>query len=555
MKKTIVFARQAARVLLFVLCIAPVAVRAAEPLKSVEMVSMRDGTKLSTAVYRPAGAEQPLPVILNRTPYGKFTAEMAKKYCDRGYVLVSQDLRGRFDSEGSDAVAFHNDGWSTRRDGHVTIDWIVKQKWCNGKVATAGGSALGITQNMLAPDAPEALKAQQVIVAASNLYSQVAYQGGAWRKELAETWLEQTRFDPQSLETYLAHPRYDDFWAEMNPEAQAPRVKAPAIFIGGWYDIFSQGTLNSFATIHNNGAPPAKGNCRLIMGPTAHGGFNALKYPENSRQLPEAADALRFFDFWLKGLDNGVPNDKPVHYYVMGDPEDQSAPGNYWRAADNWPPPSTQAPFYLHADNTLSPTPPTSADGKLTYQYDPKDPVRTIGGQNLFISKGPIDQSRVEKRDDVLLFTTDVLAEPVEVTGRISARLYVSSDCPDTDFTVKLCDVYSDDRSMLVTDGILRARYREGFERETFLEPGIVYEISVDLWSTSLIFNKGHRIRVAVSSSNSPRFEPNPNTGKPFRADDETRVAANALHLSQTHPSAVLLPILSAPVGATGSGK
>jgi hypothetical protein len=179
--------------------------------------------------------------------------------------------------------------------------------------------------------------------------------------------------------------------------------------------------------------------------------------------------------------------------------------------------------------------------------------VPTIGGQNLTQAKGPMDQRKVEGRDDVLLFTSEALTAPVEVTGRISARLFVSSDCPDTDFTVKLTDVYPDGRSMLVTDGILRARFRKSFRREDFLKPGEVYELAVDLWSTSLIFAKGHRIRVAVSSSNSPRFEPNPNTGKPLRADNETRIATNTLYLSERYPSHIVLPIYAGPDRLAGA--
>ncbi len=512
--------------------------------KSLHMVPMRDGVRLSTVVFRPADQQQPMPVILARGPYGKFGEAAAQGICSNGYVLVSQDMRGRVDSEGNDAVVFHHGGWSKNRDGHDSLNWITEQSWCDGNIATWGGSALGITQNMLAVNAPKSLKAQWVMVAFSNMYSQGAYQGGVLRKSLMETWLKNNKFDPKSLETFVAHPNYDEFWVELNPEARAPDVNAPGVFFGGWYDIFLQGTLNSFTTIHNRGGERARGNCRLIVGPYAHGGFNELTYPENSAipNAPQAGDAFRFFNHWLKGKENGVAHDKPVHYYVMGDPEDKQAPGNYWRAADNWPPPSTPTDFYFHEDGNLARSEP-AADGKRTYQYDPKSPVPTVGGQNLVLPKGPMDQRSIEGRDDVLLFTTETLTEPLEVTGRITAKLYVSSDCPDTDFTVKLSDVYPDGRSMLVTDGILRARHRLGFEREDFLKPGEVYELTVDLWSTSLIFNRGHRIRIAVSSSNAPRFDPNPNTGKSFRADDETRPATNTLHLSKAHPSRIILPV------------
>jgi predicted acyl esterase len=507
------------------------------------MVPMHDGTKLSTDVYHsPDGKAQ--PVIFARGPYGKgFGKLFSEQVARKGYALVVQDMRGRYESEGSDAIVFHNDGWSKNRDGQESLDWIAKQPWCNGNVGTWGGSALGITQVLAAPGANEALKAQFVFVAFSDMYSQCVYQGGAWRTELIEHWLDGTKFKPESKQTFIAHPRYDDFWAETNAEAQAARVNTPAIFSGGWYDIFCQGTINSFVTIHNHGGEKARGKCRLIMGPYAHGTFDELKYPPNSTKQPPAGDAFRYFDHFLKGEQNGVAEDKPVHYYVMGDATDKNAPGNIWRAADSWPPPARESKLYFHADKKLTKDAPTAAAAPLGYQYDPQNPVPTLGGQNLTIPKGPMDQQKVESRPDVLVFTSDELTEPLEVTGRIFAKLFVSSDCPDTDFTVKLCDVYPDGRSMLVTDGLLRARYRQSFGREDFLKPGETYALSVDLWSTSLVFNKGHRIRVSVSSSNSPRYEPNPNTGHPFRADKETRVANNTLHVSKAHPSCIILPV------------
>ena len=531
------------------LLMASVLVAAEAAKRTLQMVPMRDGTRLATDVYLPGTAKGPSPAILIRTPYGKNGFErQAVPTCRRGYALVVQDMRGRFDSEGNDALVFHNDGWGERRDGHDTIDWIAKQTWCDGSVATYGASAMGITQNMLAPGAPEALKAQYVVVAFSNMYMQSAYQGGVFRKALVEGWLEGNKFDRQNLQTVIAHPKYDRLWAELNPEAEAHRVNAPGVFRGGWYDIFIQGTINSFLTIHNRGEEGARGKCRLVVGPWAHGEFEELKYPANARRPPKAADAFRFFDHSLKGIDNGAADDKPVHYYVMGDPTDPGAPGNFWRSVESWPPPANPTKVYFHADGGLRFAVPSAAGAKLTYKYDPGDPVPTVGGQNLNLPKGPMDQRKVESRPDVLLFTSDTLTEPLEITGRVRAQLYISSDCPDTDFTVKLTDVYPDGRSMLLTDGILRARFRDSFEREALLEPGKVYELTVDLWSTSIIFNRGHKIRVAVSSSNFPRFDPNPNTGQPLRADDQTRVAANTLHLSKRHPSHIVMPVYSGPV-------
>jgi predicted acyl esterase len=514
-----------------------------------DMVPMHDGTKLATDVYLPPG-KGPFPALLSRTPYGKSgEAAFAAAACARGYAVVAQDLRGRGKSEGSDAIIFRNDGWGKVHDGQDTIAWAAAQPWCNGRVGSFGGSALGITQNMTAPGAPEALQAQLVLVAFSDMYSQAAYEGGAWRKALVEDWLRATNMSDVNLKTFVAHPRYDAFWDDLNPEAQAARVNAPGVFVGGWYDIFLQGTIDSFVAIQEHGGPRARGRCRLVIAPIAHGPFNELKYPANVAKLPRSADALSWFDHALCGKDNAVAREKPVQYYVMGDPTDAAAPGNYWRAADSWPPPAAVTPFYLHPDGKLVRGAPPAGDGSRSYPYDPEKPVPTVGGQELFLDRGPKDQRKVESRPDVLVFTTDVLDKPVEVTGRISAKLFISSDCSDTDFTVKLTDVYPDGRSMLVTDGIRRARYRRSFEREDFLKPGEVYELAVDLWSTSLVFNKGHRIRVDVSSSNAPRFEPNPNTGHAFRADKETRVATNTVCFSHDRPSHVLLPVVTADGG------
>jgi hypothetical protein len=505
-------------------------------------VAMSDGVELATTVYRPK-EDGPFPVIVARTPYNKDGLIVeAQRFCRNGYAFVAQDLRGRFKSKGHDAVIFHNDGWNTPHDGHDTLEWIARQSWCSGKIGSTGGSALGITQNMAAPGAPTALAAQHVVVAFSDMYRQGAYQGGAFRSGLLENWLKVTGMSDVNLKTFVAHPHYDEFWAEFNAEAQAERVNAPGVFFGGWYDIFLQGTINSFTTIQSRGGPAAKGHCRLVIAPIGHGSMTELKYPANASRLPRCADNLAWFDAMLKGKDNGIAAEKPVHYYVMGDPTDEKAPGNVWRSAETWPPAAAETPYYLHPAGMLSTARPTGSDSR-SYKYDPSDPVPTVGGAELGANIGPRDQRTVEARPDVLLFTSDVLEAPLEVTGRITARLYVSSDCPDTDFTVKLTDVYPDGRSMLVTDGIVRARHRESFETEKLLEPGEAIEIPVDLWSTSLVFNKGHRLRIAISSSNSPRFDPNPNTGRAFRADREQRVATNTIYFSEKHPSHIVLPV------------
>ncbi|MEZ6047150.1 MAG: CocE/NonD family hydrolase [Planctomycetaceae bacterium] len=515
------------------------------------MVSMEDGVHLATDVYLPDGekpesTEKSYPVILLRSPYGKaFGPAVGVNFIKAGYALAVQDVRGRFDSEGNDAIVFFHEGRGETHDGHDTLRWLKDQKWCDGNVVTWGASALGITQTMMAPGAPEVLKAQYAVVAFSDMYSQAAYQGGVWRKEMLDGWLPGNKFDPRSYEEFRAHTKYGDFWKVANAEIGAGDVQAPGIFRGGWYDIFAQGTINSFVTIQNQGQPGARGKCRLVMGPWAHGGFKELTYPENSKTAGDVESAIRFYDYHARGKQNGVNEDKPVHYYVMGDPEVESALGNFWRKVESWPPPADETEFYFHKSGELNSSAPETEES-LEYAYDPENPVPTVGGQNLIISKGPRDQREVESREDVLVFTTDTLTEPLEVTGRIKAKLYISSDCPDTDFTVKLCDVYPDGRSMLVTDGIMRARYRHSFEIPELLVPGQIYELEVDLWSTSLIFNKGHQIRVAVSSSNDPRFEPNPNTGADhFQPGETKKIAHNRIYLAPDSPSHIVLPIYS----------
>jgi predicted acyl esterase len=515
------------------------------PAQQQTMVAMADGVKLATDIYLPKFQGPKFPTILIRTPYNKAgNAATAKLVNLLGYALVVQDMRGRFASEGHHAIIFGNDGLGGKhQDGHDTLKWIAEQEWSDGQVVTYGQSALGIAQNMAAPNAPAALKGQVVGVAFSDYYHQGAYQGGVWREELLGGWLKQTKMDDVNLPTFLEHTTYDDFWKKLSAESNAADVNAPGVFVGGWYDIFVQGTINSFVEIQSRGGPQARGKCFLVIAPIAHGNFDEpVAYPNGANAPVSLVAPMNIIETWIGKANKEVAALKPVHYYVMGDCSTPKAPGNYWRSADAWPPPSKSTSFYLHADKSLQ-REPTQGDEKLAYKYDPEKPVPTRGGQNLIIAKGPMDQRPVESRPDVLLFTTEPLAEPLEVTGRITARIFISSDCPDTDFTVKLSDVHPDGKSLLVTDGIRRASLRNTYEKHEPLVAGEVYELEVDLWSTSLVFNKGHQIRLAISSSNAPRFEPNPNTGERHFKAGKSRVATNTLHLAEKYPSRILLPV------------
>jgi len=506
------------------------------------MVAMRDGVKLATDIHRPEG-DGPWPTLLIRTPYNKNGAKgFAGEATKRGYVLVAQDFRGRFASEGDDYPVFLHGGWGEHQDGYDTVEWIAEQAWCNGKVGAFGMSAPGIALNMMAPSRPPHLVCCYSSVAFSSMYHQGAYQGGAFRKSLLESWLALSKFSAKNLELFRAHPEYDDFWRAFDTERVAERVNVPFMYVGGWYDIFVAGTLNSFMTVNKNGDTGARGRCRLVMEAYGHGRNDVLVFP-NAGQ-PKAADMWNWFDVWLKRDGEGLEEIPVVQYFTMGDPNDPNTPGNRWYTSDDWPVQAEAKKVYLHPDRRLRLEPPQELFGSSSYEYDPKDPVPTIGGANLIIAKGPMDQRGIEDRADVLLFNSPVLHRPIEITGPITVRLWASSTARDTDFTAKICDVYPDGRSMIVLDGIIRARHRNSMEKSELLEPEKIYEFEIDLWSTSLVISPGHSVRVAISSSNAPRFEPNPNTGKPAGSDDETQVATNTIYVNAKHPSHVVFPVV-----------
>ena len=508
------------------------------------MVPMRDGTRLATDIYLPEG-KGPWPVILSRTPYDK-SRKPKTNYTSNGYAVVVQDLRGRFASEGQNDMPFIPDAWGELQDGYDTIEWAASQPWCNGKVGTSGSSAGGITQVMTAGSAPPHLVCQFIGVAGASMYD-IAYQGGVFRKADVEGWLAGNKFSKKCIATIVGHPVYDDLWRSVDAVARAPKITAPGLFVAGWYDVFSQGTIDAFTSRQYKGGQGALGKQKLVIGPWVHGrskNLGQFAVDDEALMTPEGWRTAEWMDYWLKGTQNGVMDGPPVAYYVMGAFDEPRAPGNEWRKAYAWPVPSEPTRYYLHSDGTLSADPPPAQAASRIYAYDPGNPVPTRGGCNLVQAKGPYDQRPVEKRQDVLLYTSDPLGEPLEITGRIEVYLWASSSCRDTDFTVKLTDVYPDGRSVLVQDGINRARFRNSFEREELMNPGEVYRFKVDLWSTSIIFNKGHRIRVAVSSSNSPRFEPNPNTGDAFRANDKSQTARNTIYHDAAHPSYILLPVI-----------
>ncbi|MHA2609607.1 MAG: CocE/NonD family hydrolase [bacterium JZ-2024 1] len=497
-----------------------------------EKVRMRDGIHLATEVYLPARAGK-YPTILIRTPYNRKNFDQeAKKAVKEGFAVVVQDVRGRFDSEGL-ALAFYND----TEDGYDTVEWIIRQKWSNGKVATYGGSAMGIAQNMLAMKPHPALTAQFVIVAAASLYHDAAYQGGILRKEQVEGWLTKNKFPEENFSLYRQHPLYDDFWKKVNLLENCEDIAFPVLYLGGWFDTFLEGTISAFQCVQTKAQEEARKAVRLVIGPWTHGGIGKtlqgeFTFPRTSTYPGSIADPLPWFLQHFSPVKEIRKSEFPVTYYLMGDLADEEAPGNAWKTADRWPPEGYEnVPLYLHPDGSLQFFPPQSEKGAKEFFYDPQNPVPTLGGRNLTIDAGPYDQRPIENRPDVLLFTSPPLEKPLEVVGKIQLILYASSTASDPYFAAKITDVYPQEQSVLITDGILRGRLREGFHQDAGWKPGRVYKILMDLGNTAIVFNKGHRIRLSISASNFPRWE------KP------SEPARYSIFSSRNSPSYLLLPI------------
>lgn len=512
--------------------------------KSTHMVAMSDGVKLATDVYMPRG-KGPFPVILTRTPYNKSRQRWGAAVATAGYVVVAQDMRGRFAS-GGENVPFVGCGWGKYRDGAQTVAWIMRQSWCNGKIGTTGASAGGITQNLLACTTPKGLRSQYIQVAAGSLFHHATYVGGALRASQVLGWLKSNRFDPKAAKLMREHTLYDDYWREFDSIASQAVINVPAVHVGGWFDTFCQGTIDSFVGRQYHGAKGAKGTQKLVMGPWAHAiGRPAGRMPFPNARPPAKYTAVPWFEHTLKGKANGVQDLPPVAYYVMGDVSDKKAPGNEWRYADRWPISATQTPYYIHNVKTLSKASPRiPSPGCRTFTFDPEDPCPTRGGRNLNLPSGPLDQTNVESRSDVLNFTSKALAKPLEVTGRVTAKIYLSSTAADTDISLRLSDVYPSGKSYLMAEGMLRCRKRESMSKDVPLTPGKICEISVDCWSTSIVFNTGHRIRVSITSSNYPRFDRNPGTGKPWTDGCKLVKQTNRIYCDAKHPSRIILPIV-----------
>ncbi|HEY8571293.1 CocE/NonD family hydrolase [Phenylobacterium sp.] len=514
-----------------------------------EYAVMRDGTRLAANVFKPQGAG-PWPVVLSRTPYlkdgrgsGPQLAAQAKRYTDAGYVFVLQDVRGKGRSQGFYS-AFEND----IEDGYDSVEWAAAQPWSNGKVGMTGGSALGITANLAATSAPPHLVANYVVVAPSDRLP-YSYPGGVMKEKDTIGWLSGQGVSQAVLDRTRTRAVDDVTWQRVSMVQNRRYIRIPTFHVGGWYDIFNGGTVENFQWLQNHGSKGARGNQKLMMGPFGHGNLSGdLAYPGNDRLALGGDQEIRWFDYWLKGVDNGIMDEPPVSYFMMASAKKGAfSPKNRQLTSANWPPANREVRYYLTPSKVLTTKAPTRDEAKASYRFDPAKPVPTFGGANLTFERGPMDQRAVGERQDYLRFQTPPLEKDVAIAGPVKVELYAATDGPDTDFVAKLVDVYPDGYEALVLDAPIRASFRKGRTRDDIMPmtPNAPEKLEIDLWPTAITFEKGHRIAVHISSSNSPRFEVNPNTGEPpGQRKAKPRVAVNTVYMDESRPSAIVLPVV-----------
>jgi putative CocE/NonD family hydrolase len=538
-------------------------------------VPMRDGIELSADVYRPTESKegQRFPCLLLRTPYNKSQnrhVETSRWFAERGYVVVYVDVRGRGDSDG-EFQPYRNEG----RDGYDSIEWCAAQSWCNGKVGTLGGSYLGMIQWLTALQQPPHLATMIVLVTPSDPFVEwptgthgpqhlcwLHYTSGRtnqvmeavnWEKVYTHlpllTMDEQAgRVNPTWREE-LRHTCLDDYWEPLRYQHRFHEIKLPVMHISGWYDDEQIGTPLNFAGMANNGGSEfARRNQKLIMGPWGHAVNTTTKLGEvdfGPQALIDLRGAqLAWFDHWLKGK-QPENAEAPVQLFVMGE--------NRWRDEQEWPLARTQwTPCYLHSagqansrfgDGSLSARAPVD-EPPDRYRYNPARPTPFLTEPTSSQIGGPDDYAAVERRDDVLVYVTPPLEADIEVTGPVRLELYAASSAVDTDFAAKLADVHPTGFVQRLCDGIIRARFRDGLEAPSLIEPGKVYRYTIDLWNTSQVFFKGHRIGLEIASSAFPKYDPNLNTGEDLGSGTRMLVAEQAIYHDSRHPSALILPVI-----------
>ena len=557
-------------------------------------VPMSDGTMLRASVYRPQ-APGTYPVVVERTAYDlALRVETDALYFARhGYAFVAQHVRGRFGSEGR-TRPWHDDGWGRHRDGYDTIAWAATQPWSDGNVGMSGGSYSGYTQYLAAPTRPPHLKALYVRQGLANPYRDLVFPGGAHNLHTVRLWALRSMLIPEltqhptglqpdadlaSLEAALAsieqvcqhlplkscpplekagadwyfewldHPEDGAYWHMLDVGHKLGEIDAPTVHLGGWFDPFIHATLDCFAGVRARGwSETCRQGQRLVVGPWIHWAPDVSRRYVGELDFGEAADIefnavqRRWFDYWLKGVDTGVPDETPIRIFLMG--------VDRWLDLADWPPPgATNRSVYFRSgagrtaeslnSGRLTFAPPDDVEEPDGFVYDPSDPVPSLLA---YPQLGPTDHRSIESR--MLTYTSDPLERDLIVVGPLTAVLYGRSSAPDTDWVIRLCDVWPDGRSLSIRDAILRARYRSSFEHPEPMTPGQVYRFELDLGATAQVFKVGHRLRVEVTSSDFPRYDRNLNTGGPFGTETDGRAAVNTVLHDAMRASHLVLPVM-----------
>ncbi len=539
-----------------------------------QRIRMRDGVEVSGDIYLPENGGK-YPAIVVRTPYGKGSDDSIKQgehFSDNGFAVVICDVRGRGDSDG-DFVPYFNEG----KDGYDVIEWVASQPWCTGSVGTMGGSYLGRIQWLTALEKPPHLRAMICAVSPSDPFVEsptgvpdpihiswsFLTSGRSMQNVDHMNWENVYRHLPligmdevtgrkiKGWKESFDHTTLDRHWEPLRYQNRFSEIDLPVMHISGWYDDEQIGTPLNYIGMRNGSATEeSKRSQKLLMGPWPHRINQNQKFgdidfgPDSIIDL--RGEQKRWFDRWLKDEKNGVDDEDPVRIFVMGE--------NKWRSEKDWPLPGTEyTPFYFNSggrgnsrlgDGTLSTRIAHDGADFDSYTYDPERPFPFITDITFAQIGGPDDYSAVERRDDVLVYTSEPLKEKVEVTGPIAAELHVSSDAEDTDFTVKLVDVWPSGFAQRLCDGIVRARFRDGMDRESPIVPGDVYRMNVDMWNTCQVFLPGHSIRVEVSSSAFPKYARNQNVWEKLGRTKNMKKAEQRLYHSDKYPSKVVLPLV-----------
>jgi len=520
---------------------------------------MRDGVKLHTVIVYPkdypdSGAKY--TAIVDRSPYGYGDMEwLTDIFLPFGFVAVGQDMRGTEKSEGNFTM------WQTDKyDSEDLGNWIVSQDWSNGKIFTLGASADGIASLQTPVNNPPWLEAQYIVWAPAGMYD-ILFPYGTYKQETTENWLfGLTMPNPDvvydNIQTVYENEAQTPYWDGIKADDDVyANVHCPNAFWAGWYDLFIVGTLEAFQGYNTKSAESVRYTSKITVDPLGHCLDGADFFTEDVVKGRTLLMIAQMFEVYgIRPV--ARHNIKNVTFYVMSSNDEAGkAAGQYWTSVESFPTPKMTS-YYFHADGTLSTSRPSLSEKvtETSYVVDPANPIETRGGANLppdiggSIHCGPMDQSELDTRDDVLVFQTPVLDSDLPLTGPLYATLYVSSDVIDTDFMVKITDVYPTGEAILIEDSAIRMRWREGGLTPVYMDKGVIYEVTINLWNTSWIIPTGHSLRVSVQSSNNPRFSVNPHNGLLLNDPlypGENITATNTLYHSSQYPSHVTLPVVN----------